>query len=81
MLLQAAAEIQAFVDELKRCRALPREEKPSIHHWQGQQLQRLQAVQAYALESANEAQTALAHNTIHVSSTPVLLHAMSIDAC
>lgn len=61
---KAAALLQEFADEVVRCQELPEGEKPSKKHWKGHFLQRLQAIQAFALEAAEDAQTALALQSI-----------------
>ena len=66
VLVQAAALLQEFADEVMRCQELPEGEKPSKKHWKGHFLQRLQAIQAFALEAAEDAQTTLALQSIKV---------------
>lgn len=64
--LQAAAEVQEFVQEVVRCQKLPEGQKPDRQQWQGSWQQRLQAVQAFALDTADTAQSALAIQSVQV---------------
>ncbi|KAL3150657.1 hypothetical protein ABBQ32_000455 [Trebouxia sp. C0010 RCD-2024] len=58
---KAAAEVQAFVQEMKRCYRLPYGEKPSMQQWQsGPYCDRIMAMQAFALDTTNPAEVALA---------------------
>ena len=64
--MQAAALLQDFADEVTRCQELPEGGKPGKKHWKSHFLQRLQAIQAFALEAAEDAQSTLAIQSIKV---------------
>ena len=65
--MQAAALVQEFVDEVRRCQQLAEGEKPSAQDWEGHLAQRFQAIQAFALEAAEDAEAAFAVQNIQVS--------------
>ena len=67
--VQAAAEVQEFVQEIKRCDKLPYGRKPSLHEWRNSQhAHRIQALQAFALETSTPPENALAIELIQVHS-------------
>lgn len=66
--VQAAAEVQKFVAEVKRCEKLPYGKKPSLHDWRtNQHAHRIQALQAFALDIATPLETAQAIELIQVN--------------
>lgn len=66
--LQAAAEVEDFVQEMKRCYRLPYGEKPDMQQWQSSpHAHRIMAIQGFALDTANPEDLALAIQMVQVS--------------
>lgn len=70
--MQAAAEVQEFVQEMLRCHKLPHDQKPSLQLWHDSpHAPRLLALQAFALDRADTADSTLA---IQMMQVIALLH-------
>ena len=64
---QAAAEVEEFVQEMKRCYRLPHGQKPDMQQWRSSRhAHRILALQAFALDTANSADAALAIQMVQV---------------
>ena len=67
--VQAAAEVQQFVQEMYRCHKLPHNQKPSLQEWNDSPHEpRLQALQSFALDRAEASDSALAIQMMQVCS-------------
>lgn len=65
--LQAAAEVEDFVQEMKRCYRLPHGQKPDMQQWQSSRYaHRILALQAFALDNADPAEAVLAIQMVQV---------------
>lgn len=65
--MQAAAEVEEFVQEMQRCYRLPHGQKPDMQQWRStHHAHRILALQAFALDTANPADAALAIQMVQV---------------
>ena len=65
--VQAAADVQQFVQEMYRCHKLPHTQKPDLQEWRGSpHAPRLLALQSFALDRAEASDSALAIHMMQV---------------
>lgn len=73
--MQAAADVQQFVQEMYRCHKLPHNQKPSLQEWNDSpHAPRLQALQSFALDRAEASDSTLAIQMMQVGSGWLPVH-------